>query len=244
MSINPLENVELAKQELINYGFGKQESERVSLHFKSINDKDYVKAIRDNNSFLEQLGFSKDEVISFAQSIYSFYDLDKEYIQGKIDEIISLGVTKEEAINLCKKTRIFGTKGSSKEHMEDVISLGYSKDESLNMLKNDYEMYLSLGVSKNDWNDLFRKLSLIGFDKSELLEMIKKHEINYSELFDYENTLNNVEFASTTISKLLSSGKNKAEALNEYNKIYRSLIQEEHQRNFEESRLPDKGMSR
>ena len=244
MSINPLEKIELAKQELINYGFGRQDSERITLYFKNINDKDYVKAIRDNNSFLEQLGFSKGEVIRFAQSIYSFYDLDKEYVQEKIDEITSLGVTKEEAIYLCKTTRIFGTVGSTKEHMQDVISLGYSKDESLNMLKNDYEMYLSLGVSKNDWNDLFRKLSLLGFDKSELLEMIKKHEINYLNIFEYDRALSNLEFAQTTISKLLSSEKTKAEALNEYNKIYRSLKQEEHQRNFDESRLLDKGMSR
>ena len=244
MSVNALENLELAKQELINYGFGKQESERLSLYFENINDKDYVKAIRDNNSFLQQLGFSKDEVISLVKNIYGFYDLDKEYIQGKIDEITSLGVTKEEAINLCKTTRIFGTVGSTKEHMKKVISLGFSKDDSLNMLKNDYEMYLSLGVSINDWNDLFRKLSLLGFDKNELLEMIKKHEINYLDIFEYSNVLNNVEFAQTTINKLLSSGKTKAEALNECNKIYRSLKQEEYQRNFDESQLPDKGMSR
>lgn len=155
-----------------------------------------------------------------------------------------MGVTKEEAINLCKTRRIFGTVGSTKKHMEDVMSLGYNKAESLSMLKNDYEMYLGLGVSIKDWNDLFRKLSLLGFDKNELLEMIKKHEINYLDIFEYSNVLNNMEFAQTTINKLLSSGKTKAEALNECNKIYRSLKQEEYQKKYDESRLPDKGMSR
>lgn len=244
MSEMSLENGRLAKQELINYGFGNQESEKICLGFRNLNERDYVNAIRENNSFLEQLGFSKEEVIRFAKSLYSFYDLDKEYIQGKIDEITSLGVTKEEAINLCKTTRIFGTVGSTKKHMEDVMSLGYNKAESLSMLKNDYEMYLSLGVSIKDWNDLFRKLSLLGFDKNELLEMIKKHEINYLDIFEYSNVLNNMEFAQTTINKLLSSGKTKAEALNECNKIYRSLKQEEYQKNYDESQLPDKGMSR
>lgn len=85
MSEISLENGRLAKQELINYGFGNQESEKICLGFRNLNERDYVNAIRENNSFLEQLGFSKEEVIRFAKSLYSFYDLDKEYIQEKID---------------------------------------------------------------------------------------------------------------------------------------------------------------
>jgi uncharacterized protein YoaH (UPF0181 family) len=238
------DKISLAKEELIKYGFGSQESERICLGFRNPTDRDYVNAIRENNSFLEQLGFSKEEVIRFVKSLYSFYDLDTNYIQEKINEIISLGVSKEEAIKLCKTTSIFGTRGSSKEHMEDVISLGYSKDDSLNMLKEDYNMYLNLGVSKNQWDDLFNKLSQLGFEKNELLDMLKKHEIKYSYIAEYASAFGNLEVAKNAIDKLLEQGVTKSEAINEYEKLYRAMRQQETQRRYDESQEPDKGMSR
>lgn len=238
------EELSLAKKELIEYGFGSQESERICLGFRNPADKDYVNAIRENNSFLEQIGFSKEEVIRFVKSLYSFYDLDKNYIQGKIDEIISLGVSRDEAIKLCKTTSIFGTRGSSKEHMEDVISLGFSKDDSLSMLKEDYGMYLNLGVSKNQWIDLFNKLSQLGFEKSELLDMLKTHEINYSYIHEYESAFGNLEVAKNAIDKLLAQGVTKSEAINEYRKLYLAMRQQEAQRRYDESQEPNKSMSR
>lgn len=53
MSEMSLENGRLAKQELINYGFGNQESEKICLGFRNLNERDYVNEIRENNSFLE-----------------------------------------------------------------------------------------------------------------------------------------------------------------------------------------------
>ena len=234
----------LAKEELVKYGFGSRESERICLGFRNPTDRDYVNAIRENNSFLEQLGFSKEEVIRFVNSLYSFYDLDTNYIQGKINEIISLGLSMEEAIKLCKTTSIFGTRGSSKEHMEDVISLGFSKDDSLSMLKEDYGMYLDLGVSKNQWIDLFNKLSQLGFEKSELLDMLKTHEINYLYIPEYGSAFGNLEVAKNAIDKLLEQGVTKSEAINEYVKLYRAMRQQETQRRYDESQLPNKSMSR
>lgn len=236
------EELSLAKKELIEYGFGKQDSEKICLGFENPAGRDYVKAIRENNLFLEQLGFSREEVIRFVMSLYSFYDIDKDYIQEKINEIISLGVSREEAIRLCKTTNIFGTIGSTKKCMEAVISLGYSKDDVLNMLREDYNTYLSLGGSKNQWINLFNKLFQLGFERNELLDMLKKHEIDYSYISEYESAFENLDAARNAIDKLLAQGMTKSKAINEYRKLYFAMRQQEAQRGYDESHKPDKGM--
>ena len=233
MDNNLSEKQKLAKKELIEYGFGNQDSELICLSFRNPNERDYVNAIRENNAFLEQLGFSKEEVIRFAKSLFSFYDLDKDYIQGKIDEIISLGVSKEEAIQLCKTTRIFGTAGSSKEHMDDVISLGYSKDDALGMLKRDYELYLRLAALKRHFINLIDKLFQLGFEENEILDMFEKREINCLCLHEYESALEHMDIAKNAFEELLAKGSTKSEALNKYRIIYHAVKHQEAQRVYE-----------
>ena len=128
-----LESVEL----LINLGYSKKEVEAMASSYPlvTLKDETLCKKIYENYNYLNELGYTKTDVIKMTKHLPQLYNLSKKNIKVKIVFLISLGYTKADVIKMTKL--LPSLYGYSKENIEEkitfLVNLGYIGSDVINM---------------------------------------------------------------------------------------------------------------
>ena len=92
------------EKEFLEYGFSFNEYQEI-IHSHSLitmTETTTLKHFKENNSFFEQLGYTKEEIRKMANLLPAIYGYDAKYMEQKIENFISLGYLKEEIIKMTK----------------------------------------------------------------------------------------------------------------------------------------------
>ena len=197
-----LESVEL----LINLGYSKKDAEAITSSYSLVRYKDETlcKKIYENYNYLNELGYTKTDIIKMTKSLPQLYSFSKETIANKIKFLISLGYTKTDVI---KMTKILpALYGLSKETIEEkisfLISLGYTKADVIKMTKSLPTLY---GLSKENIEEKIEFLISLGYTKADVIKMTK----SLPSLYGYSK-----ETIEEKISFLISLGYTKSDVIN------------------------------
>ena len=112
-------------------------------------------------------------------------------MRQKIEDMITLGYTKEEVIKMTKiLPSIYGFSiESMKQKIEDIISLGYTKEEVIKMTKILPTIY---GLSIENMRQKIEDIISLGYTKEEVIKMTKSLSSIYG--YSIENMKQKIDF--------------------------------------------------
>ena len=120
-----------------------------------------------------------------TKSLPAIYSYSIENMKQKIEDIISLGYTKEEVIKMTKiLPAIYGLSiESMKQKIEDIISLGYTKEEVIKMTKilpSIYGFSIENMKQKIDFYDSIDMHELAVINPKQLMQSVNLSYARYS----------------------------------------------------------------
>ena len=141
----------------------------------------------------------------------AIYSLSIDNMKQKIEDLISLGYSKEEILKMTLNLpSIYGLSiDNMKQKIEDLINLGYTKEEVLKMTKNVPTIYsLSIETMKQKIEEIIT----LGYTKQEVIYIIKNYPTifalstkNLKEKIDFYNSIQMHELPIVVPKNLMQS---------------------------------------
>lgn len=199
-----------SKEEIIKYLliYGYKESEIILIltNYKVaiLKQATLLEIIKTTNIFLEEKGYTKQEIIKIATKFPQLYSYGKNNLEKKYNNLLDLGYTPKEIIKLTKDSAnlySYSTQNINTK-IKDLIDLGYTKKDIIKITKSIPQIY---GYNIKKIKEKIITLELIGYTKQEIIKMTKFHPQIYS--YKKENILKR-------INEIISLNFTKEEVLN------------------------------
>ena len=132
-----------------------------------------------------------EEVIKMTKNLPSIYSLSIENVKQKIEDMVSLGYSKEEIIKMTKSLpTIYGFSiENMKQKIEDMVSLGYSREEVIKMTKILPAIY---SYSIENMKQKIEDMVSLGYSREEVIKMTKSLPAIYG--YSIENMKQKINF--------------------------------------------------
>ena len=129
----------MLEQSFLNFGYTKDEYEKIRNTFPVINlrDETLLNNFENITKFLLNNDYTKADIIKMTKTLPQLFGHSIDNIKQKIDDIVNLGYTREDVIKMTKTLpSLFNLSIENiKQKIDDIISLGYTREEVIKMTK-------------------------------------------------------------------------------------------------------------
>ncbi|MBR3175979.1 hypothetical protein IKF26_01075, partial [Candidatus Saccharibacteria bacterium] len=141
---------------LIKLGYEEDDAKDITSNI-TLSDLNLSGKIYRNFVFLQELGYSRDEVIKMTKSLPTIYSLSIDNMKQKISDMQGLGYSRDEVIKMTKSLPAIYSYSidNMKQKILDLQELGYSRDDVIKMTKSLPTIYsLSIDNMKQKISDM------------------------------------------------------------------------------------------
>ena len=128
--------------------------------------------MQDKIEDMQELGYSRGDVIKITKSLPGIYSRNIKNIQEKIEDIQKLGYSREDVIKMTKSLPAIYSLSIEymQEKIEDMQKLGYRKEDVIKMTKNLPAIY---GLSIKNMQEKLEDMQKLGYSKKDVIKMTK-----------------------------------------------------------------------
>ena len=164
----------MLEQSFLNFGYTKDEYEKIRNTFPVINlrDETLLNNFENITKFLLNNDYTKADIIKMTKTLPQLFGHSIDNIKQKIDDIVNLGYTREDVIKMTKTLpSLFNLSIENiKQKIDDIISLGYTREEVIKMSSKFPPLFgLSIENIKQKIDDIIS----LGYTREEVIKMTK-----------------------------------------------------------------------
>ncbi len=209
-SLNIYRGYEEAIKVLSDYGYTENEIFRMLVDLPA--KENLANNIKEDNAYLESLGFTKTKVHSFVIGRYNFYTLTVNDIKEEIQDTMNLGVDYDTAIELTFNKGFFRSRANQIEYKNKLIKLGYTEEEVMYLIKTRPYFYAKVWDYENYIYYISSYLKDLGYTRKDLLQMTLNETITLDNLFDLYVTVDKEKLVNY-VAESLFNGSDKESAI-------------------------------
>ena len=162
---------------LIGLGYEADDARNITLAYgvSDLKDSTLSNNIGRNFVFLQELGYSQDDVIKMTKSLPSIYNLSIENMRQKISDMQELGYSQDDVIKMTKLLPSIYSYSieNMRQKISDMQELGYSQDDVIKMTKllpNIYGYSIENMRQKINFYDSINMHDLAIIDAKQLMQ--------------------------------------------------------------------------
>ena len=164
----------MLEQAFLDFGYTKEEFERIRNTFPVINlrDETLLNNFENITKFLLNNGYTKADIIKMAKLFPSLFGIGTQSLRKKVEFMISLGYERENVLKMTKRLpALFGYSIENiKQRIEDIKIFGFTKEEIIQMTSISPAIF-SYGI--DSIREKMTDLEALGYTKKEVIRMIK-----------------------------------------------------------------------